>query len=277
MTARATTQQKEDQVTAVAKIYPALANVMEGMANIPKNGKMDFKQTQYAYLRADDVQERLNPLLVANKIIVRSEVTVRDVVKGQRDWVYVDLILTYVSSEDGSEFVGSIATGESIAGDDKSVNKALTQAIKNAHRAQFQFTSGEDEPDNHGGAPDGKTTPEPAALTAAKRIGSRAPQAPKANAPATNTLPTKTLVMAEYLTPGTVRKEDAGVLLHSAQLAGLTGDAQYQYVAELCPVVIEHPDKMKRIDEIAKQDYMRTKKIEGLAQSVRDAFTFEVG
>jgi hypothetical protein len=132
----------------VPAIYAAMHKVMQGVANIPKSGEMKFGATNYKYLRADDVQEKLNPLLTENGIVVNAQYTVRDAEKGNRHWVYVDLDLSYISTEDGSVFPVVKATGESIAGDDKSVNKALTQAIKNAHRATFQFASGEPEPDD---------------------------------------------------------------------------------------------------------------------------------
>lgn len=131
----------------VPAIYASLAEVMKGLANIPKNGRMQHGNVKYDYLKADDVQEKLNPLLIENGIIVQSQYTTRDVEKSGRWYVYVDLRLNYVSVKDGS-MLASNATGESIAGDDKSTNKALTQAIKNCHRAMFQFTSGEAEPDD---------------------------------------------------------------------------------------------------------------------------------
>lgn len=129
-------------------IYGALLAVQKGLASIPKNGEMKFGGTAYSYLKADDVQEKINPLLTDNGIIVRSEYTVDSLEKGSRHWLYVNLALTYIAAEDGSSLTVR-AVGESIAGDDKSVNKALTQAIKNAHRSQFQFASGEAEPDDY--------------------------------------------------------------------------------------------------------------------------------
>lgn len=129
-------------------IYGALLAVQKGLASIPKNGEMKFGGTAYNYLKADDVQEKINPLLSDNGIIVQSEYTVDSLEKGSRHWLYVNLGLTYIAARDGSSLTVR-AVGESIAGDDKSVNKALTQAIKNAHRSQFQFASGEAEPDDY--------------------------------------------------------------------------------------------------------------------------------
>ena len=134
----------------VPAVYGSLHAVMEGLKNIPKNGKMKFGSTEYEYLRADDVQERINPLLLENNLIVRPEYTVDQINRGRGEgvpYVNVNLALTYISTLDGTE-VTVHAVGESQASDDKSVNKGLTQAIKNAHRAQFQFASGEKEPDD---------------------------------------------------------------------------------------------------------------------------------
>lgn len=136
-------------MTDTKAIYPALLEVQKGLASIPKTGEMKFGGTNYNYLKADDVQEKINPLLTKHGIIVQSHYTVDSLEKGSRHWVYVNLGLTYIATADGSSLTVQ-AVGESIAGDDKSINKALTQAIKNAHRSQFQFASGEQEPDDIG-------------------------------------------------------------------------------------------------------------------------------
>jgi len=115
-------------------IYAALSKVQAGLANVPKNGEMKFGATSYKYLKADDVQEAINPLLNDNGVIVRPEYTVETLTRGRGEgspYVYVHLSLTYVAVADGSEFTIR-AVGESAATDDKSINKALTQAIKNA-------------------------------------------------------------------------------------------------------------------------------------------------
>lgn len=151
-------------------IYGALLAVQKGLASIPKNGEMKFGGTAYNYLKADDVQEKINPLLSDNGIIVQSAYSVDSLEKGNRHWLYVNLGLTYIAVEDGSNLTVQ-SVGESIAGDDKSINKALTQAIKNAHRSQFQFASGEAEPDDYvpsagGSAP--KQSPAARKIEAAK-------------------------------------------------------------------------------------------------------------
>src|SRR5690606_11237249 len=127
----------------VPAIYASLLEVQKGISNIPKNGEMKFGATNYKFLRAEDVQEKINPLLSENNIVTSAQYEVRESVRGNRDYLYVDLALTYISTIDGSKFPPVLATGEAIAGDDKSINKALTGAIKAAHRATFQFSTGD--------------------------------------------------------------------------------------------------------------------------------------
>lgn len=137
--------------STVPAVYGALLKVTEGLRSIPKNGVLSFGKTSYSYLKADDVQEALNPLLIANGLIVKSQYHVDQIGRGRGEtgaaFVNVNLSLTYISTVDGSELTVT-SVGESAGSDDKSINKGLTQAIKNSHRAQFQFASGESEPDD---------------------------------------------------------------------------------------------------------------------------------
>lgn len=138
-------------------IYAALLEVQKGLANIPKTGVMNIANQKYNYLKADDVQEKINPLLTKHGVIVLSDYSVRYLTPEDtglnRAKTVVDLTLTYTAVADGSS-VSVSAVGESLGMDDKSVNKALTQAIKNSHRAQFQFSSGEAEPDDFPSEPE---------------------------------------------------------------------------------------------------------------------------
>lgn len=195
----------------VPAIYGAMHKVMQGIANVPKSGQMKFGNTSYDYLRADDVQEKLNPLLTENNIVVSAEYDVRDTEKGNRAWLYVDLTLTYISTVDGSKFPPVRATGESIAGDDKSVNKALTQAIKNAHRATFQFASGEPEPDD---AP-------PSATPAVKPAQAKVDQARNKGNPPNRVVNSeyKTKLNDEYIVTGKFTAETLGKRFEKVQAA----------------------------------------------------------
>lgn len=169
----------------VPAIYTSMQGVMEGLKNVPRNGVMSFGQgaraTSYNYLRADDVQEAINPLLTANQIVLASKYSITEGERNDRAYIYVHLTLEYISAVDGSKFPEVKAVGEAIAGDDKSINKALTQAIKNAHRATFQFASGEEDSDS-APAPSAPAAKKPAQskLDQAKRVSkSTATSGPK--------------------------------------------------------------------------------------------------
>ena len=164
-------------------IYAAINEVMSGLTVIPRTGKMRIKTQkatiEYDYLKSDDVQERLHPLLVEKGIAVQAQYATREIVRATRfensvqPYVNVDLEVTYFAVSDGSSLTVK-SVGECKAEDDKAINKALTQAIKNAHRATFQFPSGEPEPDDRG-AEDAKP---PAATKVVSGVAkARAPRA----------------------------------------------------------------------------------------------------
>lgn len=176
---------RKPAASTVPAIYTSLQKVMEGVANIPKTGVMNFGKTNYTYLKADDVQERLNPLLRENNIIVRPDYTVENVTRGgdrQINYVYVALSMTYISTVDGSEHITGPFYGEAQASDDKSINKALTQALKNANRVIFQFASGEPEADDFPSGQQGQAaappkSTQPAALRNAAKQNAAKPTA----------------------------------------------------------------------------------------------------
>lgn len=162
-------------------IYAALLEVQKGLANIPKNGVMDIANQKYNYLKAHDVQEKINPLLTKHGVIVLSDYSVRYLNPGEtglKAKTVVDLTLTYTAVADGSS-VSVSAAGESLGMDDKSVNKALTQALKNSHRAQFQFSSGEAEPDDFPSEPEARAKAPSATPKASPRASAQA-KAPSA-------------------------------------------------------------------------------------------------
>jgi hypothetical protein len=128
------------------KIYGAMLAVAAGVGAIPRNGIMKFGGTEYKYVKNDDILDRISVLLVSNKIIVQPSVSIEDVNRGSRPFVYVHLTQTYISAEDGSS-VATQVTGEAAAGDDKSVRKAVTQAQKIANLLTFSIATGEADPD----------------------------------------------------------------------------------------------------------------------------------
>ena len=129
---------------AVPKIYASMLSVAAGIGTIPKNGSMKFGATSYAYVKNDDILERISQLLVENNIIVKPTFTIQDIERGNRPFVYVNLTQTYVSALDGSE-VSIAVVGQAAAGDDKSIRKATTQ--KMANLLTFSIATGEPDPD----------------------------------------------------------------------------------------------------------------------------------
>lgn len=213
----------------VPAIYGALGEVMKGIANVPRNGKMKFGATEYSYLKADDVQKAINPLLTSNNIVVASSYTTHNFEKGSRWWVEVNLELRYYSTVDGSMFPPFaenpvMATGESIAGDDKSVNKALTQAIKNAHRATFQFESGEPEADDNIPTADlTKPTATERKIASAAKSPAKAPAKPAAKA----TTP-REQIKAQFIDSGKKTAAEVNTLKTAvAKETGLGADELY--------------------------------------------------
>jgi hypothetical protein len=142
---KATTTKGGTKVVA-PKIYGAMLSVAAGVGAIPRNGIMKFGGTEYKYVKNDDILDRISVLLVSNKIIVQPSVSIEDVNRGSRPFVYVHLTQTYISAEDGSS-VATQVTGEAAAGDDKSVRKAVTQAQKIANLLTFSIATGEADPD----------------------------------------------------------------------------------------------------------------------------------
>lgn len=209
-------------------IYKALGNVMEGIGNIPKTGVMKFGNTSYNYLRADDVQERLNPLLRENNIIVQPKYeysqTSRSVRAGNDgiDFVLVTLHMTYISTIDGSAIEYGPFVGEAQGGDDKSINKALTQALKNANRIIFQFASGEQEPDDV--APQAQK-PEPKALAGAKRL-------PKPKTDVGGELATLKKQLQEWIGDDDARRTLVNDTHKAGKGTGLEGAALFKHVIE---------------------------------------------
>lgn len=200
----------------VPAIYASMQEVMKGIENIPKNGQMKFGQTSYSYLRADDVQDKLIPLLTQNNIVVAANYTTTEGERGNRQYVFVHLELTYISSVDGSRFPTIRSVGESLAGDDKSINKALTAANKNAHRMTFQFASGEAEPDNTSPSP-AKTTKTSAAIDRAKKAPAKAET-------------WRAKVKSDFLDTEKTDRDTVNALMKSAQEEGLKGDSIWEQV-----------------------------------------------
>ena len=137
---------------AVPKIYSAIANIQAGVGNIPKNGVGPASQGAYKYVKNDDILEAISKLMIENKVITRPNIKRHELVTreiGANRFVamtVVELEVTYISLEDGSEFVTTVIA-EGADNGDKGGRKAVTQAQKIANLLTFNIATGEPDPD----------------------------------------------------------------------------------------------------------------------------------
>ena len=138
--------------TSVPKIYTAIANIQSGVGNIPKNGVGPASQGSYKYVKNDDILEAISKLMIANKVITRPHILRHELVTreiGANRFVamtVVELEVTYISLEDGSEFT-TVVIAEGADNGDKGGRKAVTQAQKIANLLTFNIATGEPDPD----------------------------------------------------------------------------------------------------------------------------------
>ena len=137
---------------SVPKIYNALAAIQAGVGNIPKSGVGPASQGSYKYVKNDDILEAISKLMIENKVITRPNIKKHDLVTreiGANRFVsmtIVELEVTYISLEDGSEFVTTVIA-EGADNGDKGGRKAVTQAQKIANLLTFNIATGEPDPD----------------------------------------------------------------------------------------------------------------------------------
>jgi hypothetical protein len=143
---------------SVPKIYHAIAAIQAGVGNIPKAGVGPATQGAYKYVKNDDILEAISKLMIEHKVITRPVITNHYLVTRElppvRDntppravpMTVLTLDLTYISTEDGSEFTVSV-TAEGADNGDKGGRKAATQAQKIANLLTFNIATGEPDPD----------------------------------------------------------------------------------------------------------------------------------
>jgi len=142
----------------VPKIYKAIAAIQAGVGNIPKSGVGPASQGSYKYVKNDDILEAISKLMIANKVITRPVITNHELMTREIGanrsvaLTVVSLDVTYISTEDGSEFTVSV-TAEGADNGDKGGRKAVTQAQKIANLLTFNIATGEPDPDGMEVAP----------------------------------------------------------------------------------------------------------------------------
>ncbi|MBP6513169.1 MAG: ERF family protein [Bacteroidia bacterium] len=115
------------------EIFNAILNIMEGLDPIKKN--KENKQQSYKYRGVEDVYSSLNPMLIANKVILIPELlshTLTDFNSKSGSLLFraiVSMKYTFKSTIDGSE-ASCIMTGEGMDTGDKATPKAISGAFK---------------------------------------------------------------------------------------------------------------------------------------------------
>lgn len=115
------------------EIFNAILNIMEGLEPVQKN-KVNPSQ-HYKYRGIEDIYSALNPMLIANKVILIPELLSHNLTdfnsaKGSLLFrAIVSMKYTFKSTIDGSE-AHCIMTGEGMDTGDKATPKAISMAFK---------------------------------------------------------------------------------------------------------------------------------------------------
>lgn len=151
--------------SGVPQIYTSILAISDAMGAIPKLGRGPKTQSEYPFLRVDDVIQKLHYLAIQERVVLVPRVLDRredvelyarytmagDPLKdGKADGIRVrtavDYEVDFISAIDGSKFTAR-AFGEAHSNDDKGTRKAETQAYKEILLRVFSITSGEEDPD----------------------------------------------------------------------------------------------------------------------------------
>lgn len=141
--------------TKTPKILEAINLIQAEVGKIEKNGTMDFGKTKYSFVKNDDIIETVTKQLQENNVVTKVRTVSRDV--ESRDlgsgrvfpMVSVEIMVTYVSAIDGSDFEAGPFWGEGAGNDDKGLRKAYTTAQKIANLLTFNIATGEPDPDEY--------------------------------------------------------------------------------------------------------------------------------
>lgn len=146
-------------------IYQKIAAIQKEVGAIPKNGQGPPQKGGFAFIKAEDVLDKIHSLLVEHEVIVIPTITygkheVRT--EGSRSYISacIDVQYEYIAVEDGSSVITTSVGEGSDIGSDTATRKAATQALKISHL--HMFTIPNSEFDDEGYEPPGeKAEPKP--------------------------------------------------------------------------------------------------------------------
>lgn len=139
-------------------IYAKIAKIQAEVGAIPKTGVGPANKGSFAFIRAEDILDKIHALLVAQDVIVRPTITHTDfVVNRDSGRAYTNATVKaeyeFIAVEDGSTFVvTSVGEGSDI-GSDTATRKAATMAMKIAHLHTFTIPNTNELSDDEGYEP----------------------------------------------------------------------------------------------------------------------------
>jgi len=128
-----TNNETSEQSLTTDAIYEALLSIMAGIEPIAKSKKNT--QQNYSFRGVDDIYSVLNPMLIANKVLLIPEVIDHKITEfnSAKGTLLFRAIVTmryrFISVVDNS-FVETIMTGEGMDSGDKATPKATSMAFK---------------------------------------------------------------------------------------------------------------------------------------------------
>lgn len=161
----------------VGLIYSKLLTIQNEIGAIEKNGKGPAQKGGFAYIKYEDILDRIHALLNRERVIVVPKLSFskHEVVSANnRQNIYSNIEATYefISVDDGSSvIVASVGEGSDI-GSDTATRKSATQALKIAFLHTFTIPNTDDGVllDN-----EGHESPDKTASAPAKKPGAKTP------------------------------------------------------------------------------------------------------
>lgn len=129
-------------------IYSKIATIQKEVGAIPKNGQGPANKGSFAFIKAEDVLDKIHALLVEHEVIVVPKIKYvnHEVIRDQgRSNIYstIEVEYRYIAVEDGSEIITTSVGEGSDIGSDTATRKAATQALKISHLHMFTIPNSE--------------------------------------------------------------------------------------------------------------------------------------
>lgn len=137
-----------NETVTVPAIFGKLATIQREVGAIPRNGKGPAAKGGFAYIRAEDILDKIHALMVQEGVIVLPNIEYsKHKVQIVNNRQYINATIkasyTYVAIEDGSSVVVSAIGEGSDIGSDTATRKAATQALKISHLHTFTIPNSE--------------------------------------------------------------------------------------------------------------------------------------